>query len=100
MWHGNRDIPLVSDKCPRTSRLPVIYVFGKKTLDVEQAVTGLLNLLPSDSQNILLESDVMYSHSMGTFLVSAVKQLLTTNLQVTFSSRHEKNFALAKAQQQ
>lgn len=60
---------------PETSRLPVIYVFGKKTLDVEQAVTGLLDLLPSDSQNILLESDVMYSHSMGDLLVKAREEL-------------------------
>lgn len=58
----------------RTSRLPVIYVFGKKPVDLDYALSIILQVFDSTSKNdeewsnqsVLLKSDVMYSHLMGT----------------------------------
>lgn len=53
---------------PRTSRLPVIYVFGKKEIDVDDCVEKLLSTLQDvsdDAQTILLRMDVTYSHRAG-----------------------------------
>ncbi|KAJ3522799.1 hypothetical protein NMY22_g11733 [Coprinellus aureogranulatus] len=62
----------------QTSRLPVIYVFGKKKLDIEHAASSLVDLVDPESHTILLKSDVIYSHLMPE---------LSTLLQSTLSSR-------------
>jgi diphthamide biosynthesis protein 2 len=50
----------------RTSRLPVVYVLGKKPLDVEHCVPSFVDALaPEDKRTILLKSDVMFNHTMG-----------------------------------
>ena len=52
----------------RTSRLPVIYVFGKKELDIEDCAEKLLSNLQNSSeetQSILLRMDVAYAHRAG-----------------------------------
>ena len=52
----------------RTSRLPVIYVFGKKDLDIEDCAEKLLSNLQNPSeetQSILLRMDVAYAHRAG-----------------------------------
>ncbi|KAK7681839.1 hypothetical protein QCA50_015186 [Cerrena zonata] len=49
----------------QTSRLPVIYVFGKKDIDVDDCVEKLLSTLKESSdeaQTILLRMDVAYTH--------------------------------------
>ena len=58
----------------RTSRLPVIYVFGKKTVDVDLCVKLLIeafNVDITDDNNvqknaILLKHDVVFTHQAGT----------------------------------
>ena len=55
----------------RTSRLPVIYVFGKKPLDIDRCVEALASEFESNSQKdsttvILLRHDVVYTHHAGT----------------------------------
>ena len=62
----------------RTSRLPVIYVFGKKIVDVDLCVKLLieaLNVDITDGNNvqknaILLKHDVVFTHQAGTSLSS------------------------------
>jgi diphthamide biosynthesis protein 2 len=56
----------------RTSRLPVIYVFGKKTVEVDICVKKLVEAFDdisdgSDMQKnrILLKHDVVFTHQAG-----------------------------------
>jgi diphthamide biosynthesis protein 2 len=59
----------------RTSRLPVIYVFGKKNLDIDHCAESLVNALnlhaPSNPQHtdgpILLRHDVAFTHVAGWY---------------------------------
>ncbi|TEB24956.1 diphthamide biosynthesis protein [Coprinellus micaceus] len=62
----------------QTSRLPVVYVFGKRDLDIEHATSSLVDLIDSEAGTILLKSDVIYSHLMPE---------LATRLQTVLSSR-------------
>jgi diphthamide biosynthesis protein 2 len=57
--------------CFRTSRLPVIYVFGKKKVGVEHCVTEFINSLRRGgvdfhSKGVLFRHDTVYSHQAGT----------------------------------
>ena len=62
---------LVSMTPYRTSRLPVIYVFGRKSLDVEACVDKLaayltLHAMDLDGvETVELRSSVWYSHLMS-----------------------------------
>ncbi|EPQ53261.1 diphthamide biosynthesis protein [Gloeophyllum trabeum ATCC 11539] len=51
----------------KTYRMPVIYVFGKKTLDVEDCVSKLAECISSKDQpkRVVLRHDVAYSHVAG-----------------------------------
>lgn len=42
----------------------MIYVFGKRDLDIEHATSSLVELIDSEARTILLKSDVIYSHLM------------------------------------
>ncbi|KAI0804663.1 putative diphthamide synthesis protein-domain-containing protein [Irpex lacteus] len=49
----------------QTSRLPVIYVFGRRSIDVDDCVTQLTDTIKAadpQPRNILLRTDVRYSH--------------------------------------
>nr|CAD7408765.1 unnamed protein product [Timema cristinae] len=48
-----------------TSRLPVLYVFRKSSLDVPHFVTCFKDTFPDTSERILLLYDVSYAHYMG-----------------------------------
>lgn len=58
----------------RTSRLPVIYVFGKQHIDVDDCVAQLSRIvreqLESDSSKkvVLVKTDVAYAYIIGTML--------------------------------
>lgn len=61
----------------RTSRLPVIYVFGKKTVDVGHCVKKLVEAFDDISDGngmqknaILLKHDVVFTHQAGISLSS------------------------------
>lgn len=45
----------------------MIYVFGKKMVDLDHAISSLLEVMSptEDAAKILLKSDVIYSHLMG-----------------------------------
>lgn len=58
----------------RTTRLPTIYVLGKRQIDVSDCVESLLTTSgapfegpshPSSSKNIALMFDVAYAHQAG-----------------------------------
>lgn len=52
----------------RTSRLPVIYVFGKKDVDTDDCSTSLKDILLCQSdikRPVLLRHDVAYTHQAG-----------------------------------
>lgn len=60
----------------RTYRLPVIYVFGKKPIDVDDCVSSFVNVInrtelpPRDKQmseqsTVVLRHDVAYTHVAG-----------------------------------
>ncbi|KAF8711987.1 hypothetical protein AX14_013182 [Amanita brunnescens Koide BX004] len=67
----------------QTSRLPVIYVFGKKNLDIDHCAESLVNALnlhaPSNPQHtdgpILLRHDVAFTHVADSF-VRRLRKLL------------------------
>ena len=60
----------------RTYRLPVIYVFGQKPIDVDHCVAQLVHILDSlptenvstKERTVLLRHDVAYSHRAGELL--------------------------------
>lgn len=59
----------------RTSRLPVLYVFGKKNVDIDHCTETLVNALkshaPANPQHangpILLRHDVAFTHVAGGY---------------------------------
>lgn len=56
-----------SSSCIRTSQTPVIYVFGRKPIDVSNCVTELTNSIRDSSRAcsaecVVLRCDVVYSH--------------------------------------
>jgi diphthamide biosynthesis protein 2 len=65
------------DSQSRTYRLPVIYVFGKKSIEVDDCVRQLLQILNLDPQqqptssvgegrkNVVFRHDVGYAHGAG-----------------------------------
>ncbi|PFH52498.1 hypothetical protein AMATHDRAFT_140010 [Amanita thiersii Skay4041] len=67
----------------RTSRLPVIYVFGKKKVDTEHCAKQLVEALQSNFLSettssdgpVLLRHDVAYNHSAGE-IVAKLKEAL------------------------
>ncbi|KAF8632476.1 hypothetical protein AX15_001875 [Amanita polypyramis BW_CC] len=78
----------------QTSRLPVIYVFGKKRIDADHCAKALADALraniPSESQRIdgpiLLRHDVAFTHQAGE-LIQKLKHTLET---LDTSIRHQK----------
>ncbi len=57
--------------CIRTSRLPVLYVFGKRLLGIDACSKKLAEYIHEhtnvvkDIERILLKHDVVYSHVAG-----------------------------------
>jgi diphthamide biosynthesis protein 2 len=50
----------------RTSRLPVIYVFGKQPVDVQDCATVFDGFFAKDkAQKVILMYDVIYAHCIG-----------------------------------
>ncbi|KAJ2933761.1 hypothetical protein H1R20_g3331, partial [Candolleomyces eurysporus] len=74
----------------QTSRLPVIYVFGKKPLDLDHALSSILEVVSNNDEepsnpSVLLKSDVIYSHLMGDFSAKIQDALRLRNATVTYS---------------
>ena len=49
------------------TRLPVIYVFGRRTVDVESIATQFSDNFPDLNAEILLMCDTAYAHSLGKY---------------------------------
>jgi hypothetical protein len=65
---------LQNHKLDRTSRLPVVYVFGRKSIDVQDCVEELTKIVASitDStettkKSALIRHDVAYTYRAGGF---------------------------------
>ncbi|KAI9461404.1 diphthamide biosynthesis protein [Russula earlei] len=72
----------------KTYRLPVIYVFGKKPLDVSDATEKLLESFASSNasaESVILTHDVAHTHEEEN-LISALRSVLANrNISVSFS---------------
>jgi diphthamide biosynthesis protein 2 len=59
----------ISQNCTfddRTSRLPVIYVFGQRKVEIDSLASQFTNAVPEKDSNILLICDTSYAHYLGT----------------------------------
>lgn len=52
----------------RVTRLPVIYVFGRRMVDIDVLVSQFMSTFTDRSQHFLLMCDTTYAHSLGIFL--------------------------------
>lgn len=50
------------------TRLPVIYVFGQRHVDIESLATQFKSTFPEMNTKFLLMCDTLYAHSFGTFI--------------------------------
>ena len=50
----------------RTTRLPVIYVFGRRNVDIDSLALQFVQAVPDKDTNILLMCDTSYAYSLGT----------------------------------
>jgi len=48
------------------TRLPVIYVFGRRKIDIDALISQVTTHLPDHGKQILLMCDTTYAHSLGT----------------------------------
>ncbi|KAJ4490628.1 putative diphthamide synthesis protein-domain-containing protein [Lentinula aciculospora] len=76
----------------QTYRLPVIYVFGKKPIDVEDCVARFVECLTSDtskssrSEKIILRHDVAYAHQAEIIVDRLRKALANLSSQLIYTS--------------
>jgi diphthamide synthase subunit DPH2 len=89
---------------PRTSRLPVIYVFGHRDLDLESCVSKLSAYLDSDevyknAQCITIKHDVVYSHlaGMSSLIPQVFNRLMDITAQTNWSTDYVNDWALQRA---
>ncbi|TFK35796.1 putative diphthamide synthesis protein-domain-containing protein [Crucibulum laeve] len=74
-----------------TSRLPVIYVFGRKSLDVDACVSSLVDLFRSNREDggeletILLRHDVVYTHLADQILAKLRQSLSPFNVPIFYN---------------
>lgn len=52
-----------------TRRLPVMYVFGQKSIDLHQCADSFRVLYPDKFTPVIILCDVIYSHALGKSLV-------------------------------
>jgi diphthamide biosynthesis enzyme Dph1/Dph2-like protein len=57
--------------------VPVLYIFGKHAIDVEDAVEKILELIEDNHQPALLLYDVIYYHSAGFFKIYYFNKFFT-----------------------
>ena len=51
----------------RTKRLPVLYVFGREEIDINDLIAQFQSLYPQPHTPILILYDVTYSHVTGKY---------------------------------
>ncbi|XP_051960338.1 2-(3-amino-3-carboxypropyl)histidine synthase subunit 2-like [Xyrauchen texanus] len=47
------------------SRLPLLYVFGKRPIEIQQCATAFKELYPDSQSHVIIVYDVTYSHAIG-----------------------------------
>ncbi|KAF5368074.1 hypothetical protein D9758_004492 [Tetrapyrgos nigripes] len=73
-------------------RLPVIYVFGKKPIDVDDCVSQLQKVLQSDQEGqghprtVILRHDVVYTHKAALILDRLSEALASHQFQIHYVS--------------
>ncbi|EJF62071.1 diphthamide biosynthesis protein [Dichomitus squalens LYAD-421 SS1] len=67
----------------QTSRLPVIYVLGKKPIDVSHCVESFAEVVPnlSDKHSIVLKYDVAYAYE-ADLVITALKNKLSSSTRI------------------
>ncbi|CAO3651240.1 unnamed protein product [Cunninghamella blakesleeana] len=68
-----------------TSYLPVLYVFGYQSVDLEDCIGQFKNLIPDHQQPVILMSNVEYSH-----IIEPLKNELSKDYQYIISSYVQK----------
>ncbi|KAI0084566.1 diphthamide biosynthesis protein [Irpex rosettiformis] len=62
----------------QTSRLPVVYVFGRRSIDIDDCIAQFSDIIKAadhQSRKILLRTDVRYSH-VANDILAAIKKAL------------------------
>lgn len=49
----------------RTSRLPVLYVFGRESIDVNKCVSEFARVVDNKDSAVIIMYDVVFSHAAG-----------------------------------
>ncbi|GAO52732.1 hypothetical protein G7K_6802-t1 [Saitoella complicata NRRL Y-17804] len=69
-----------------TSRLPVIYVFGRRPVDLDAAVKGFEEVLESKDADVIAMSDVTYSHALPSFCQRLREAGYTNTIETTHAT--------------
>ena len=59
----------------RTERVPVVFVFGKKKIDIDHCCQSFQNCFSEKESNILMIYDVVYHHAIGRFMTRTNEQV-------------------------
>lgn len=51
-----------------TSRIPVLYIFGKEAMDMQACVAAFRSIYHDKLSHIIIMYDVTYSHVTGEFM--------------------------------
>lgn len=71
----------------QTSRLPVIYVFGRKPIDVHSCVKQIVDLVTSnakDVSSVLIRHDVAYSYRAGEIVKELRDKIAATTTRIVY----------------
>lgn len=67
-----------------TRRLPVLYVFGKNDIDVEDVVYWFKKYFPHNTSHVIMMYEVMYAYAIGMiYVISLLKRF--SSLLILFS---------------
>lgn len=53
-----------------STRLPLMYVFGKRPIDVQECARAFRDLFPDQETHVVILYDVTFTHAMGRFIKS------------------------------
>lgn len=51
-----------------TKRIPVLYIFGREAIDLQDCVAAFKTIYPDNHSHIILMYDVRYSHVIGKLM--------------------------------
>ncbi|KIN99190.1 hypothetical protein M404DRAFT_966125 [Pisolithus tinctorius Marx 270] len=71
----------------QTSRLPVIYVFGRKPIDVHSCVKQIVDVITSnakDVSSVLIRHDVAYSYRAGEVVKELRNKIAATTTRIVY----------------